>query len=184
MKLGERQSFREIYMRWAVVVILLAVIAVLAIFRYNREVSAIPFEALLRNKPDGTVRLLGRVVAGTLVRKDTGATFNLSGGGNVPREGKEEKVSVLYIGKPDDNLRELKELVVVGFFDPDKMEFTAQRIAPIPNTGFLVSAYLLSIIPLIFFIFNMERNLILLSILIKEEKPYQPEHGSGASPTE
>jgi cytochrome c-type biogenesis protein CcmE len=169
MKLGERQSFQEIYIRWAVVVILLVVIAVLAVFRYNREVSAIPLEVLLRKKPDGMVRLSGRVVAGTLVRKDIVATFNLSGAG------KEEKISVLYIGKPDDNLRELKELVVVGFFDPDKMEFTAQRILPIPNMGFVVSAYLLSIIPLIFFLFNMERNLILLSILIKEEKPYQPE---------
>ncbi len=169
MKLGERQSFRAIYIRWVAVVILLAVIAVLAVFRYNREVSAIPLEALLQKKPDGMVRLLGRVVAGTLVRKDTVATFNLSG------EGKVEKISVLYIGKPDDNLRELKELVLVGFFDPDKMEFTAQRIAPIPNMGFVVSAYLLSIIPLIFFLFNMERNLILLSILIKEERPYQPE---------
>jgi len=35
---------------------------------------------------------------------------------------------------------------------------------------------------LILFLFCMERNLILLSILIKEERPYQPEEGITPSP--
>jgi len=169
MKLGERQSLRAIYIRWIAVAMILAIIFALAIFRYNREVSAIPLEALLQNKPDGMVRVLGRVVAGTLMRKESASTFNLSS------DAKNTEISVLYIGKPDDNVRELKLLVLAGFFDPEKMEFTAQRIAPIPNIGFVVAAYLIALLPLIFFLFNMERNIILLSILIKEEKAYEPE---------
>ncbi len=172
MKLGERQSLRQIYFRWTVISIVVAVISALAIFRYNREVAAISPDELIRIKPDGMVRVLGRVVAGTLNKKEAVPIFNLSG--EIFSEAKTE-IAVHYIGKPDDNLRELKMLVLTGFFDPGKMEFTAQKISPMPNTGFIVSAYLLSMVPLMLFLFNMERNVILLSILIKEEKGYQPE---------
>ncbi len=168
MKLGERQSLRQVYFRWAIVSIVVVAIFAMAVLRYNREVAAIPIEALLQNKPDGVVRVLGRVVAGTLKKQEVSEpTFTLSG------EGME--ISVRYVGKADDNLRESKVLVVAGFFNPEKMEFTAQSMAPIPNVGFIMAAYLLSVIPLILFLFNMERNLVLLSVLIKEERPYQPE---------
>lgn len=142
-----------------------------AIFRYNREVAAISPEALLRIRPDGMVRVLGRVVAGTLNKQESAPVFVLSGESMIDGQ---TKIVVRYIGKPDDNLRELKLLVFSGFFDPGKMEFTAQKISPVPNIGFIASAYLLSLLPLMLFLFNMERRLIQLSILIKEEKGYQP----------
>jgi len=166
MKLGERQSLREVYVRWTVVSMVVATIFAIAMFRYHREVLPISIEALQKTSPEGTVRVLGQVVAGTLVRTESEVTFNLSGEPQAT-------IAVRYIGKSDDNLRELKTLVMTGFFDPEKREFTAQKISPISNVGFVVAAYLLSIIPLILFLFNMERNLILTSISIKEEKSYQ-----------
>jgi hypothetical protein len=151
-----------------VIVIIAGVLTVLAVFRYNREVFAIPIETLLRNKPDGIVRILGQVSAGTLVKKGDGSAFFY-----LSSERKQTEVSVLYTGKPDDNLRDAKALVLTGFFDPDQMQFAAQKISPIPNSGFVVSAYLIALLPLILFLFSMERNLIRLSVLIKEERPYQ-----------
>ena len=182
MKLGERQSLKEIYMRWTSVIVIFAVISALAIFRYNREVAAMPLEVFLRNKPDGMTRVLGRVAAGTLARTASVVTADVVTSFKLEGDKKQTEISVQYIGKPDNNLRELKILVLAGFFDPDKMAFIAHRIAPIPNIGFVIAAYLFSIVPLILFLFCMERNLILLSILIKEERPYQPEEGITPSP--
>ena len=172
MKLGERQSLGQIYFRWTAIFIIFASLSALAVFRYNREVAAISPDTLLRIRPEGMVRLLGRVAAGTLNKKESVPTFTLSGESISDAH---TEISVRYIGKQDDNLRERKLLVAAGFFDPGKMEFAAQTISPIPNIGFVVSAYLLSLLPLMLFLFHMERNVILLSILIKEEKGYQPE---------
>jgi len=172
IKLGERQSLRQIYMQWTVVLIIVAVIFALAVFRYNREIAAISPEVLLQSRPDGMVRVLGRVVSGTLNKKESVPTFHLSHE-SILKEHTE--IFVQYIGKPDDNLRESKVLIVSGFFDPEKMEFTAQRLLPVSNVEFIVAAYLISILSLMLFLFNMERNVILLSVLIKEEKGYQPE---------
>ncbi|MEK7286646.1 MAG: cytochrome c maturation protein CcmE [Nitrospirota bacterium] len=167
MKLGERESLRIIYFRWAIVLIILGAIGVLGYLRYEKEVAAFSTEALLRERPNQVVRVRGTVVPGTLIKGELESVFNLEEG--------QTEIAVRYIGKEDDNLRELKQMVLQGIFDPNKMAFSADKISPNPHYGFILAAYLVSIVPLVFFLFGMERKMMMLSILIKEEKGYQPE---------
>ncbi len=167
MKLGERSALRKIYFRWITILIILGMVSLLGLVRYYKEVYALSPEALLEKQPEGVVRVLGRVEAGTLREGPEGSLFKLSG----VSVGK-TSVWVRYEGKPNENLRELKVLVVGGKWDTGKMEFSAQRFGRTPNYGFVVAAYLTALVPLGLFLFNMERNVILLSLLIKEEKSY------------
>jgi cytochrome c-type biogenesis protein CcmE len=167
MKLGERESLRIIYFRWAIVLIILGMISIFGTLRYEKEVAAFSTESLLRERPNQVVRVRGTVVPGTLIKGESESTFDI--------EEEKTKMSARYIGQEDDNLRELKLLVLEGIFDSGKMQFSAEKILPNPHYGFVLAAYLISIVPLVFFLFGMERKMILLSILIKEEKGYQPE---------
>ncbi|MEK7703286.1 MAG: cytochrome c maturation protein CcmE [Nitrospirota bacterium] len=167
MKLGERASLRKIYIRWGILLIILGAIGVLGLLRYQKEVVSLSPAALLRERSDQVVRVRGTVVPGTLLKGELEVTFDIE-------EGK-TRMRARYIGKDDDNLRELKLLVLEGVFDPGGMVFSARKILVNPHYGFVLAAYLISILPLAFFLFSMERKMILLSILIKEEKAYQPE---------
>jgi len=165
---------RRIYVRWIVLSIVFGVIAVLGVSRYNKEVRTISPKKLLAGQPVSDLRVMGRVDAGSLV-KGTGNKpfrFTLSG------EGEGEKVPVFFPGDDQETLRELKTIVVIGQWDKKEMAFKAREIALIPNYGFITYAYLASLIPLAFFLFLMERKVALLYIMIKEEKPYQPETGT------
>ena len=142
-------------------------IGLLGMQRYYRDVNALSPEQLLREQPIQTVRVLGRIEAGSLMKEETGMKFLLSG--------ESEKVPVSYRGEETDSLRELKTLVIVGKWDPSAHKFDAQKVSITPNYGFVTAAYLLSVVPLGLFLFHMERKVALLYIMIKQEKVYQPE---------
>jgi len=169
MKLGERRSLRHLYLRWGVMLLVLCLILVGGVARYYRDVSALSPEQLMRQRPEGLVRVMGRVKAGTLNQSHEGSTFELTG-----TEGGVTSILVRHQGKPYENMRALKVLVIEGEWDTGRMALSALNFRPLPNYGFVTAAYLLSMIPLVLFLFHMERSILLLSILIKEEKGYQP----------
>lgn len=158
---------KRFYIRWGVVFAIGMVIGLLGLQRYYRDVNALSPEQLLREQPAQVVRVIGRIEGGSLVKEESQRKFLLSG--------ESEKVPVVYRGEETDSLRELKTLVVVGKWDPSAHLLEAQKISMTPNYGFITAAYLLSLIPLGLFLFNMERKVALLYIMIKQEKAYQPE---------
>jgi len=170
MKLGERQSLITLYKRWVVILFLLGGIGGLSAYRYRADVSAMAPEDLLALRPEGAIRVFGNVKVGTLRQDDQGATtFELSSvSGGVT------SVLVRYQGEPYESLREQKNLVIEGMWDTGKMEILARKLSLTPNYGFVTAAYLISLIPLGLFLFHMERQTLLLSIQIKEERGYEP----------
>jgi len=157
------------YLRWLVLLILFSGIALLGFSRYNREVRTISPKALLSEQSAPGIRLIGMVEAGSLVRGGDGVPFRFS------LSGEGEKIPVRFSGDDSDTLRELKTIVVIGQWSGEKNEFDADRIALVPNYGFITSAYMVSLIPLGFFLFYMERRVALLYVTIKDEKVYQAE---------
>ncbi len=169
MKLGERASLKKINIRWGVILLLLCIIIGLAVVRYYKEVYAMTPEQLMIARPEGVIRVLGRVKAGTLQANAEGATFEISSA-----SGGETSIVVRHQGKPYENLREMKVLVIHGIWDTGKMELSAQKFSLVPNFHFVTAAYLLTLIPLGLFLFFMERSMIITSLQIKDERGYQP----------
>ena len=158
------------YIRWGIILLCTLVVTVLAAGRYRMEVSVISPEDLLRQPSEETVRVLGMVEGGSLAVKSPGeATFRLTGEG--------AGLTVHYKGEGNDNLRELKALVVVGRWAPANAVFEAARIALAPNYGFVVGAYLAGILPAAIFLVGMERRARILYNEIKDTAAYQPEEG-------
>lgn len=171
---------KGLYLRWVAVICVALVIAWLAIQHYDREVRPITPAALLQNRPVGTVRVIGRVQAGSLKT----AAPEAEGGSllaDFELAGEQAHLAVHYDGPADDNLRELKTLVVIGHLDPagpDGPRFEAHEFDLLPNYGFITAAYLLALIPLGLFLFGMERRVTLLYTVIKETTVYKPESGA------
>lgn len=163
---------KRIYIRWGILLIVFGLIAVLGISRYNKEVRTISPKRLLQVQSSSVLRLMGMVDAGSLVEGTGSDDFRFT----LSAEG--EKVPVFFSGDDQEILRELKTIVVIGQWDKEPMVFKAREIALIPNYGFIISAYLTSLIPLAFFLFRMERKVALLYIMIKEEKIYEQEAGT------
>jgi cytochrome c-type biogenesis protein CcmE len=169
---------KGLYIRWVVVIFVGLVIAWFAAQHYDREVKPITPEALLQTQPVGTVRVIGRVQAGSLT-----ITPPESRGGPLLADfelaGEQAHLAVHYDGPEDDNLRELKTLVVVGHLNPGVSpggrRFEAHEFDLLPNYGFITAAYLLALIPLGLFLFGMERRVALLYTVMKETTVYQPE---------
>ena len=159
---------KAFYIRWGIVLCCLAVVALLGIERYGREVVTI-LPAQLLQKPSASVaRVSGMVRAGSLIRSPGLApVFELMQD--------EISLAVRYVGPPNDNLREIKTLVVVGRWDPRAREFVAEEIRVVPNYGFVTSAYLVGVLSILIFLFTMERRMRLLSAEIREETVYQSE---------
>jgi hypothetical protein len=88
--------------------------------------------------------------------------------------GERERISVRFMGDDPENLRELKTIVVAGRWDDTARELEGQKITLTPNYGFITAAYLIGLIPMGLFLFNMERKVAILYTRIKEEKVYQP----------
>ncbi|MBI3622170.1 MAG: hypothetical protein HY208_08305 [Nitrospirae bacterium] len=189
------------YLRWAVVIGVALVLAWLAAQHYDREVKTITPEQLLAARAEGTVRVIGMVQAGSLtsVPQEASATPSDTAPGATPPKtipmilaefelaGQQAHLLVHYDGPADDNLRELKTLVVVGHLaangaagpavpnKPDTQRFEAHALDLLPNYGFIAAAYLLALIPLALFLFGMERRVAILYTVIKETTAYQPE---------
>lgn len=163
------EEVKVLYIRWGILIVVFSAIAFLGVSRYNRDVRAISPKILLSQATGMETRVMGMVDAGSLKRgaEDGAFQFSLSADGT--------RVPVVFSGDDADVLRELKTIVVVGRWDAELGQFNAAKIALIPNYGFIASAYLLSLLPLVFFLFYMERRVLLLYVMIKEEKVYQPE---------
>ena len=158
------------YVRWGAILLAGVMIALLGAWRYEREVTTISPEDLLLEQPTGMVRILGRVQPGSLMAEEPqGVRFELAGD--------RERILVRYTGEENDNLRELKTLVVVGRWNPGGRELEADEIALVPNYGFIAAAYLLGIVPVMIFLFGMERRTRLLFHEIKGTTVYKPEEG-------
>jgi cytochrome c-type biogenesis protein CcmE len=165
---------RGFYLRWGGIALAGLVLAALAAERYQSEVRPITPEQLREGAGSDRTRVIGMVQPGSLVVAPEAspegameATFELAG----PRE----HLPVHYLGPADDNLRELKTLVVVGRLDQAGGRFEADRLDLIPNFGFVAAAYLAALVPLALFLFLMERRVAVLYTVIKETTAYQPE---------
>ncbi len=163
---------KRFYLRWGGVLVIGVIICLFGLARYQREVSHIPIEKFLDEKPTRAVRVLGMVVGGSLNRGGAGEPiqFTLSGTG--------AQVPVYYQGEDPENLRELKKLVIYGRWNPEEQRIESETILGVPNYGFVSWAYLVTLIPMTLFLFNMERKVALLYIMIKEEKVYQSEESA------
>jgi len=180
------------YLRWAGIISVAIVLAWLAAQHYDRDVRTVIPEQLLEARSEGTVRVIGMVQAGslTVVPQESStapppptptppmilAEFELAG--------QQARLLVHYDGPADDNLRELKTLVVVGHLAPagsassdrpGTQRFDAHALDLLPNYGFITAAYLLALLPLALFLFGMERRVAILYTVIKETTAYQPE---------
>ena len=161
------------YIRWGGILFMGLMITLLGTQRYYREVATMSPEQLLKEQPNGIVRVLGRVQAGSLSTPGEEeaslhpATFYLTG----EREG----LAVRYTGEQPDNLRELKTLVVVGRWNKSTHEFKAHEISLLPNYRYVAAAYLIGMIPIGLFLFLMQRRVELLYNEIKAAKVYEPE---------
>lgn len=157
------------YIRWGTIILVGVFVAAAAGWRYQQEVIAVSPDDILEVRSTRTVRVLGTVKPGSLIKDGSfnGARFKLSG--------TSDDLSVHYMGSEDENLRELKTLVVVGRFDPGQDEFRAERLAVVPNYGFIVAAYIVTIVSIGMFLFGMERQVRLLYCEIKETTVYEPE---------
>ncbi|MEK6684721.1 MAG: cytochrome c maturation protein CcmE [Nitrospirota bacterium] len=161
---------RGFYLRWGGLLLVGLWIVAVGVQYYDRDVRPLSLEQVASNPPAGSVRMLGRIEAGSLVKtaEPAQALFSLTENGR--------RIPVVYNGKDPDNLRELKTVVVVGRWDDVNQRFLAKRIDLIPNYGFITAAYLV-MVPMALFLFLMERRVRLLYNEMRESKVYEPEAG-------
>jgi cytochrome c-type biogenesis protein CcmE len=164
----------RVYLRWGAVVLAGAALAVLAGQRYAAEVRPLTPDQLRQAVGTEQVRVIGMVQPGSLTVQSRGsdgtemeATFELAG--------LDAPLPARYTGPADDNLRELKTIVIVGQINADDGEFATNEIDLVPNYGFITAAYLFGLIPLALVLFGMERRVALLYTVIKETTRYTSE---------
>jgi len=157
------------YLRWGIILVLGLMIVSQGVQRYYRDVATLSPNELIQQKPHETVRVMGTVIGGSLVRKNS--QNNLS----FLIEGQGKEIPVHFIGSQAEGLRELKTIVVEGRWDSATGELKGEKIRVIPNYGFVSAAYLIGFIPIILFIFHTERKVRLLYSQIKETKVYESE---------
>ena len=157
------------YIRWGIVLLVTSVIAFLGFQRYQKDVACLTPDQILQNPSPNKVRVVGIIQGGSLTREDESnrAFFLL--------QGEEKTLPVRYQGHDTDTLRDIKIIVVTGHLNSGTAEFDGEAISLIPNYGFVAAAYLLGILPTLFFLFLMERKLRLLYTEVKEAKLYEPE---------
>ena len=159
----------SLYVRWGALLLVALIIGALTYAHYQQNLATLSPGQVNAQKPSGQIRLLGMVRGGTL-QGDVAAgnaTFELTEN--------EATIPVHYQGPPPDNLRELKTLILIGTWNPADNIFEARDIGIVTNYGFVVSAYLIGLIPLAIFLFAMSRRVGLLYEEIKASKLYQEE---------
>jgi cytochrome c-type biogenesis protein CcmE len=164
---------KTFYLRWGGILFLGALLGLLGWQRYDRDVKTSTPEEVLHQASAIPLRIQGRIEAGSLAIDPSthAAVFNLTGTG--------EKLAIRYVGDDLDSLRELKVVVLSGKWSPSARRFESQKMALTPNYGYVVSAYLIGLVPMALFLFRMERKVALLYAFIKQEKLYQPENQHG-----
>jgi cytochrome c-type biogenesis protein CcmE len=118
--------------RWLLVVLLLGSVTALAFLRYQNEVASVAPREFRAAAVGQTLRVLGRVQAGSLQIIAGQAHFLLENDG--------AQVRVLYRGPDLDTLRELKTILASG----EKLTDGSLRAAAIsitPNYAFIVAAF-------------------------------------------
>lgn len=131
----------------AVAVMMLAVIG-FAYDRYLCAVASVPPQVFATMAEGASVRVLGRVQAGSVKREGDNLRFVLEDGGAA--------IQVSYRGPDQDMVRELKTLLVFGKRLPDgSMEAGGVSIAA--NYDFITAAYVLGIGLLLAFAWVQER---------------------------
>ncbi|MCC6543907.1 MAG: cytochrome c maturation protein CcmE [Nitrospirae bacterium] len=157
------------YIRWGVLLLVTSMIAFLGFQRYQRDVASLTPDQLLENPTPDKTRVMGIIQGGTLTREhDSNRAYFLL-------QGENKTLPVRYEGHDTDTLRDLKVIVVTGHINSVTAEFDGESVSLIPNYGFVTVAYLLGILPTLFFLFLMERKLRLLYTEVKEAKLYEPE---------
>jgi len=155
------------YFRWGVILVLGLMVVSQGVQRYYRDVVTLSPVELIHQSPVETVRVMGTVIGGSLMRKDSQNDLFFV----IEDQGRE--IPVHFIGSEAEGLRELKTIVVEGRWDSSTGELKGERIRVIPNYGFISAAYLFSFIPIILFLFHTERKVKLLYSQIKETKVYE-----------
>jgi cytochrome c-type biogenesis protein CcmE len=156
---------KRLYLRWIGIGSVVFLLALLGARRYCNDVATLPIERLVAEAPSGEVRVLGQIVANSIVPSEEGMSFQLT---DPP-----EALTVLYTGKETDEIRDLKTLVMIGKWDGGTRRFIADRTAIRPNYGFVLAAYLVGLIPVALFLFRMEYRVARLYAEIKETKVYE-----------
>ncbi len=155
---------RRLYLRWAGVLAVGVLVAFWGARRYCNEVAAQSVERLsARTEAVGEIRVIGQV---DRLTRETGK-FRLTG--------TTEWITVDATSDDLSEIRSLKTVVVIGRWIPSTRTLTADRIAPIPNGGYIAAAYLTGLLSSILFLFSMERRVISLYAAVKQEKMYEPE---------
>ena len=163
------------YVRWSGVLIVALALSVFTYTHYQQNLATWSPSHVKAQAPSSEVRVLGMVQGGTLAGRveDGEATFEL-----IERDASRPEqagIPVQYHGPPPENLRELKILIVIGRWNASDNIFEARDIGLVTNYGFVVSAYLIGLIPLALFLFTMSRRVGLLYEEIKASKLYQEE---------
>ena len=159
----------SLYTRWSLVLIVAVLISILTYNHYQQNLATWTPSQVQIQQPTEEIRALGMVQGGTLKGNvsDGDATFRLIEN--------EIAIPVHYRGLTPDNLRELKTLILLGKWNPSDNVFEARDIGLVTNYGFVVSAYLIGLIPLAIFLFAMSRRVRFLYEEIKASKLYQEE---------
>ena len=159
----------SLYTRWSLVLIVAVLISILTYNHYQQNLATWTPSQVQIQQPPEEIRALGRVQGGTLKGNisDGDATFRLIEN--------EIAIPVHYRGLTPDNLRELKTLILLGKWNPSDNVFEARDIGLVTNYGFVISAYLIGLIPLAIFLFAMSRRVRFLYEEIKTSKLYQEE---------
>ncbi len=159
------------YIRWAALALMALILSGLTYQHYQQNLASVTPERIIKNSSSTapSVRVEGMVKSGSLSGnpQEGQAEFQLSGESTT--------VTVHYKGEPPENLRELKTVIAVGHWDSGQQIFQAREIAIVTNYGFVISAYLVAIIPLLVLVFSMSRKVTSLFQVIKESKVYEPQ---------
>ncbi|MDP2265629.1 MAG: cytochrome c maturation protein CcmE [Thiobacillus sp.] len=133
---------------WLLVGVLLLLAAGFAYNRYAHTLASVPPQALASIAEGGSVRVLGRVRAGSIQPEGDTLNFVVEGEGGF--------VQVAYRGPDKETVRELKNLLVSGRRLPGG-GMAADTVSIAANYGFVAAAYGLALGLLLAFAWVQER---------------------------
>lgn len=136
--------------RWLLVALLLGAVTALAFQRYQNEVSSLTPAGFGTVAASQSIRVLGRVQAGSLRIAAGEARFILESEG--------AQVNVLYNGPDLDTLRELKTILTSGEKQADG-SLHADTVSIAPNYAFIAAAFGAVGMILLLFAFLVEMRL-------------------------